>query len=65
MLCLALVAIASAVGAEFTFQGASLGTGMLYLALLLPMGMYWWVAQSGPLLHALFKRAFGKFLSQT
>jgi hypothetical protein len=56
VLCLVTVSIASAVGSQPTFQGVSIGCGLLFLALLVPLGLYWWAAQSVPLLLSLIKR---------
>jgi len=55
LLCVAIAAIATATGTEPTFQGFSMGIGFLFLAHLLPLGIYWWVAQSGPLLLSLLQ----------
>ena len=33
----------------------SLGFSVLFLTLLLPLGFYWWVAQSGPLVVSLLR----------
>lgn len=50
VLCLVVIGIASAVGSRPTVHGVSVGFGVLFLALLVPLGLYWWVAQSGRLL---------------
>ncbi|HEV2803710.1 MAG TPA: hypothetical protein VGW57_02150 [Chthoniobacterales bacterium] len=54
--CFVAVSIASAFGSQPTLHGVSVGFGVLFLALLLPLGVYWWAAQSGPLLFSLFGR---------
>ena len=56
LLCLVTVSIASAVGSRPTLHGVSVGFGVLFLVLLVPLGLYWWAAQSGPLLLSLFGR---------
>lgn len=59
LLCFVLVTIAASVGAPPSFLGVSVGFGVLFIAHLLPLGLYWWTAQSGPLLLSLFKRLRG------
>jgi hypothetical protein len=56
LLCLVAGGIASAVGSQPTFHGVSVGFGVLFLALLMPLGLYWWAAQSIPLLLSLIHR---------
>jgi len=51
-LCFVTVLVMS----ERTFQGLSFNFALLYVLMLLPMGLYWWVALSGPLLVALLSR---------
>jgi hypothetical protein len=58
LLCLAVVGLVSAGGFQPTLRGASIGFGTLFLALLLPLGLYWWTAQSIPLLASLLARTF-------
>ena len=58
-LCFVMVAVAAAAGAPGSFQGVSVGFSLLFAAHLLPLGLYWWTAQSGPLLVSLFKRLRG------
>ncbi len=60
MLCLAVVGIASALGSQLTFRGLSVGSGILFLSLLVPLGLYWWAAQSIPLLLSLIQRLRGR-----
>lgn len=55
LLCL----VASAVGSQPTLQGVSVGFGVLFLTLLMPLGLYWWAAQSVPLLLSLIQRVCG------
>lgn len=59
LLCLATVGVASAVGSQPTFHGVSVGFGVLFLASLVPLGLYWWAAQSVPLLLSLVHRLRG------
>ena len=59
LLCLAAVAILSAIGSQFTLHGVTIGFGILFLALLLPLGLYWWAAQSIPLLLSLLQHLRG------
>jgi hypothetical protein len=63
VLCLVVVGIASAVRAQPTLYGVSVGFGVLFLALLVPLGLYWWALQSGPLLLSIFRRLRGIFRS--
>jgi hypothetical protein len=56
LLCLVVIGIASAVGSPPTLDGVSVGFGILFLALLVPLGLYWWTAHSGPLLLSLIQR---------
>lgn len=53
LLCLVVVSIASASGLTPTLHGVSVGFGVVFLALLLPLGVYWWAAQSIPLLFSV------------
>jgi hypothetical protein len=59
LLCFGIVTLTAAVGAPSSFQGVSIGFGILFIAHLLPLGFYWWAAQSGPLLLSLFRRLRG------
>jgi hypothetical protein len=63
MLCFVMVGIASAVRAQPTLYGVSVSFGVLFFALLVPLGLYWWAAQSGPLLLSLLRRLRGIFRS--
>jgi hypothetical protein len=56
VLCLVTVIIASAIGSQPKLQGISIGFGFLFLTLLVPLGLYWWAAQSFPFLHSLIQR---------
>jgi hypothetical protein len=56
LLCLIAVSIVSAAGSQPTFHGVSVGFGILFLVLLVPLGIYWWGAQSAPLLLSLLGR---------
>jgi hypothetical protein len=55
-LCLLVVGIAIAAGMQATFRSGAAGFAMLFLAHLLPLGLYWWIAQSGPLLVSFYKQ---------
>lgn len=55
-LCLAIVGVTAAVGAQPSFRGVSDSFVLLFLSHLLPLGLYWWAAQSGPILLSLFQR---------
>lgn len=59
LLCLVAVGIASAIGSQPTLHGVSVGFGVLFLALLVPLGIYWWAAQSVSLLLSLIHRLRG------
>jgi len=59
LLCLVVVSVASAVGSPPTLHGVSVGFGVLFLALLVPLGLYWWAVQSVPLLRSLIHRLLG------
>ncbi len=56
VLCLAAVFMTAALGMQSSLHGFSIGFGVLFVAHLLPLGLYWWVSQSGPLLLALIRR---------
>lgn len=55
-LCLLLVGAAVATGTQVSLRGAAAGFALLFLAHLPPLGLYWWVAQSGPLLVSFYKQ---------
>ena len=55
-LCLLVVGSALAAGMQASFRSGAACFAVLFLAHLLPLGLYWWVAQSGPLLVSLFKQ---------
>ena len=55
-LCLLVIGIAVAAGMQASFRSGAAGFAMFFLAHLLPLGLYWWVAQSGPLLVSFFKQ---------
>lgn len=57
-LCLALVSIISAIGSSLSLQSISVGFSVLFLLNLLPLGIYWWTAQSGPLVMALARNLY-------
>lgn len=54
--CLAITGIVSTTAIQTSFQGITLTFGLLFLSLLLPLGLYWWAAQSGIILLGVFKR---------
>ena len=56
VLCLAAVGLWAAFVPEPGLRGFSIGFGSLFLINLVPLGLYWWSAQSGPLLLSLFRR---------
>jgi hypothetical protein len=59
LLCLVVVGLASASGSQPTLRGISVGFGVLFVALLVPLGLYWWTAQSLSLLLSLIHRLRG------
>jgi hypothetical protein len=58
-LCFIFVAVAASVDSVPSFGGVAMGFGVLFISNLLPLGLYWWTAQSGPLLLSLW-RLMGK-----
>lgn len=54
--CLIAAGIASTIGSHPAFGGSLIVFGMLFLSLLVPFGLYWWVAQSLPLFLSLIQR---------
>jgi hypothetical protein len=53
VLCLVLTGLAAVAG----FTDSALRTaGTIFLAALVPMGLYWWSAQSGPMVISLLRR---------
>ncbi len=54
-LCFILVAVAASVDTAPSMPGAAAVFGVLFASNLLPLGLYWWTAQSGPLLFSLWK----------
>jgi hypothetical protein len=59
VLSLAVAGIALVVGFPPWCRGFSVLFGALFLVHLLPLGLYWWVAQSGPLVLSLLRRLRG------
>ena len=51
--CLALTALAVAAGFANNFLRTA---GTVFLASLVPMGLYWWTTQSGPMVISLLRR---------
>ena len=58
VLCLAVTGIASALSSHPSLLGSSVGLGLLFFALLVPLGLYWSAAQSGPLLLSILQRIY-------
>jgi hypothetical protein len=56
VLCLAAAGLVAAFVPQPGLRGFSIGFGSLFLINLVPLGIYWWSAQSGPLLLSLFRR---------
>lgn len=56
LLCLIIASVTAAGGALPSFRDASVGFGVLFIAHLLPLGLYWWISQSGPLLLSFCPR---------
>ncbi|MBS0263702.1 MAG: hypothetical protein JSS02_17295 [Planctomycetes bacterium] len=54
--CLVVTGTATAVSRDYSFREVSVGFGVLVVAQLAPLGLYWWVAQSGPILLSVFRR---------
>lgn len=61
MLCLLVSAIATANSSAPSLRSAFVGFATLFGILLLPLGLYWWTAQSGPLVLAVFRRVLAVF----
>jgi len=55
LLSAAVVTVASASGLHLSVRGASIRFGVLAGASLVPLGVYWWVAQGGPLLLSVLR----------
>ena len=60
LLCLIIAAVASIIGSALSLQSISISFSVLLLVHLIPLGLYWWVAQSVPLLVSL-GNAFGRW----
>ncbi len=56
LLCLIIPSVTVAAGALPSFRDAAFRFGVLFIAHLLPLGLYWCTAQSGPLLLSLCRR---------
>ena len=56
VLCLAIAAASIALGWRPPLYSGSADFVFSFLALLLPLGVYWWAAQSGPMLLSLVQR---------
>lgn len=56
LLCLLVVSVWAMWVTPASLPGAAGAIAVLFLANLLPLGLYWWVAQSGPLVIALYRR---------
>lgn len=59
LLCFPVVAIATAAGVQPSLHNLPVGSGILFAVHLLPLGLYWWAAQRGPLLSSLIRRLRG------
>jgi hypothetical protein len=62
LLCFIYAGVVASSDASQWLQGFSIGFGLLFAAHLLPLGIYWWTMQSGPLVFKLYQRlrmAFG------
>ena len=57
-LCFASVCLAAAVSPQRSLRGVAIGFGVLFLVHLVPLGIYWWAAQSGPLLLSVLQRLY-------
>lgn len=62
-LYLMVVFMAVVFGPQRPLQEIPLGSGILFLAHLLPLGLYWWTAQSLPILLALCRSVRATFRS--
>ncbi len=56
VLCLVAVGIKLAVRSVPSFRSLAIQSGVLFLTLLIPLGIYWWSARLGSLLLSLFHR---------
>lgn len=54
-ICAIVVGFAALTGSEVTLGMVIIGYGGLFSAGLLPLGLYWWTMQSGPLAISLFR----------
>ncbi len=59
VLCFVSIVVAISVDAAPSFGAGAIGFGALFIGQLFPLGLYWWTAQSGPLLLSLW-RLIGK-----
>jgi hypothetical protein len=57
VLCFTAVAVAGAAGRQPFCRDLSVSFGILFAVHLLPLGLYWWIAQSVPLLLSLVPRS--------
>jgi hypothetical protein len=55
LLCITGVVVASAAGLFSSVSTALLALGVLVLSQLVPFGLYWWAAESGPVLLSVFR----------
>lgn len=56
LLCIIAIGIIFTVGSQPSLHGVAFSFGILFLSLLVPLGLYWWAAQSIPLLLSLMRR---------
>ncbi len=55
LLCLAVASITSTIGSSWSLRGVTIGFGGLFLALLVPLGLYWGSARTPSLLFSLLR----------
>jgi hypothetical protein len=59
LLCIIAAAVTGSLGVASSFRHVAIGFGVLFISCLLPLGLYWWTAQSGPILLSLLRRRRG------
>ncbi|MES2923243.1 MAG: hypothetical protein V4819_16930 [Verrucomicrobiota bacterium] len=55
MVCAGIIGTGAVADSHVTLQSIIVGYGVLFFALLFPLGLYWWTSKCGPLLLALFE----------
>lgn len=53
---LLIAGVIAAIDHQVTVGAAAASVGILFVTNLLPLGFYWWIAQSGPLLLSLYRK---------